>query len=382
MRLLSLAVLAAAASAKARVPDTASPPIVRIRNWGANAVRVTIVPAGGNPNVVPPLSGLNEVPPAASGTSNIVAASDVNGLVTVTRVSDGAVLLKQTSLVYGTPPAGASQGTQSAQLTFAGVGAGERIVGFGEQQDGEIIKTLPFFRSFEAAEYYPYNSGGQALWGLYHNLDKGYSFLWNMPTYGYLNVSTDACTWFANGTQNGVVDFWVSTIPADLPKGASPLPALLSQYADVVGHSPVLPYYATGFVQSKDRYRNQSQLLSVARGYAQRQIPISMIVVDWFHWSTLGDMSFNPTCWPDPQGMVDELRSLGIELMVRARGLVAVREHSNTVTRRIPLDIFHAHATLPPPPPPIRTRAGDVLALHQRLLRQLRHVRGQQVACG
>ena len=36
-----------------------------------------------------------------------------------------------------------------------------------------------------------------------------------------------------------------------------------------------------------------------------------MIVIDWFHWTEMGDMGLNPECWPDPQAMVDELRMLG-----------------------------------------------------------------------
>jgi len=41
-----------------------------------------------------------------------------------------------------------------------------------------------------------------------------------------------------------------------------------------------------------------------------------MLTVDWFHWEHLGDMSLNPSCWPDPQAMVDECRELGIEVMI------------------------------------------------------------------
>jgi alpha-D-xyloside xylohydrolase len=41
-----------------------------------------------------------------------------------------------------------------------------------------------------------------------------------------------------------------------------------------------------------------------------------MIVIDWFHWKNMGDWSLNPQCWPDPKAMVDELRALGIELMI------------------------------------------------------------------
>ena len=56
--------------------------------------------------------------------------------------------------------------------------------------------------------------------------------------------------------------------------------------------------------------------MEVARGYKQRGLPISMIVIDWFHWKNMGDWKLNPACWPDPQAMVDELRAMGIELMI------------------------------------------------------------------
>lgn len=82
----------------------------------------------------------------------------------------------------------------------------------------------------------------------------------------------------------------------------SPYANLMSNYIDAVGHAPTMPYYSTGFIQCKDRYRNQTQLLDVARGYFDRQLPISVIVIDWMHWINQGDWSFNPTCWPDPQG--------------------------------------------------------------------------------
>ena len=41
-----------------------------------------------------------------------------------------------------------------------------------------------------------------------------------------------------------------------------------------------------------------------------------MLTVDWFLWAHLGDMSLKPECWPDPQGMVDQLATQGIETMV------------------------------------------------------------------
>ena len=307
----------------ALVTIAAAVPAVKIEAWGDNSLRVRFAPQG-NAIVNPPFTPLLDSPPGgverSSSTQldngNLRATSDpTTGFITFTRISDGAILLKQTGLSFGPAPAGCSNGSTSALLSFSGVTQQETIVGFGSQQDGQVVKKLPFFRSIEAAEYYPYNHGSQALIPLYFS-SIGYGFLWDLPTYGYMSLSNDGIQWFANATQGGIVDFWVTTTPSDLPAGGSPYPSLLKQYADAVGHAPQLPAFATGFIQSKDRYRNQTQLLQVARGYVARQLPIQLIVIDWFHWKTLGDMSFNPACWPDPQGMVDELKSMGIELMV------------------------------------------------------------------
>ena len=75
-----------------------------------------------------------------------------------------------------------------------------------------------------------------------------------------------------------------------------------------------MPPWAAGFWQCKLRYRSQEELLSVARGYKKRGLPLSVIVIDFFHWPMLGEFCFDEKYWPDPQAMVDELRSMGVEL--------------------------------------------------------------------
>src|ERR1019366_2965641 len=62
--------------------------------------------------------------------------------------------------------------------------------------------------------------------------------------------------------------------------------------------------------------RTQDELLGVAREYKKRGLPLSVIVIDFFHWTRQGEWKFDPAEWPDPQAMVDELRALGVELVV------------------------------------------------------------------
>jgi alpha-glucosidase (family GH31 glycosyl hydrolase) len=57
-------------------------------------------------------------------------------------------------------------------------------------------------------------------------------------------------------------------------------------------------------------------LLTAAHGFANRSIPVDVIVIDWLHWKVHGDWHFDPEFWPDPSEMVRELKSLNMEVMV------------------------------------------------------------------
>ena len=135
---------------------------------------------------------------------------------------------------------------------------------------------------------------------------RGYGFLWNMPGVGRIELGTNGTRWSADAARQ--IDYWVTA-------GATPAD-IVSRYATATGLPPMLPYWASGFWQSKLRYRTQEELLQVAREYKRRELPLSVIVCDYFHWTHQGEWRFDPAEWPDPRAMVDELRELGVELMV------------------------------------------------------------------
>ena len=78
----------------------------------------------------------------------------------------------------------------------------------------------------------------------------------------------------------------------------------------------MMPEYGLGFWQCKLRYRNQEELLKVAREYKRRNLPLDVIVIDFFHWTKQGEWEFDKQFWPDPPAMIRELREMGIKLMV------------------------------------------------------------------
>ncbi|MDR1419075.1 MAG: glycoside hydrolase family 31 protein [Treponema sp.] len=134
----------------------------------------------------------------------------------------------------------------------------------------------------------------------------GYGFLWNNPAVGRVCFGKNTTTWEARSSKK--IDYWITAgnNPAEIEEA----------YAKATGTVPMMPDYAIGFWQCKLRYQTQEELLEVAREYKKRGLPISVIVVDFFHWPYQGEWKFDPVYWPDPDAMIAELKAMNIELMV------------------------------------------------------------------
>ena len=187
-------------------------------------------------------------------------------------------------------------GSYSLTATFAGKD-GERIYGMGQYQEEYI--------DWKGCTLELAHRNSQASVPVIIS-SRGYGFLWHNPAIGYVTFGRNRTTWHAEAT--GQLDYWIT---------AGDTPAEISRnYARATGFVPMMPEYGLGFWQCKLRYWNQEQLLNVAREYKRRNLPIDVIVCDFFHWPRMGDYRFDPEFFPDPAAMVKELKDMGIELMV------------------------------------------------------------------
>ena len=79
---------------------------------------------------------------------------------------------------------------------------------------------------------------------------------------------------------------------------------------------PMLPKSAYGYIQCKQRYTTQDELLAVAKGYRERHLPIDDLVIDWFYYTKMGQMDMDPAKWPDPTAMNEELHAMNFHTMI------------------------------------------------------------------
>ena len=173
----------------------------------------------------------------------------------------------------------------------------ERIYGMGQYQQKQLnLKGC----KLELAQ-----RNSQASVPFYLS-SKGYGFLWNNPGIGEVSFANNLTEWIS--IDSDFIDYWICV--EDTPK------QIISSYTDVTGHAPQMPKFALGLWQSKLRYRTQDEVLNVARKYHSLGIPLSVIVIDYFHWPYQGDYKFDSKYFPDPVKMVNELDQMGIKLMV------------------------------------------------------------------
>jgi alpha-D-xyloside xylohydrolase len=84
----------------------------------------------------------------------------------------------------------------------------------------------------------------------------------------------------------------------------------------------MMPRWALGLWQSRQRYETQDESLEVVAGFRNRGIPFDNIVQDWRYWpeGEWGSHQFDPDRFPDPKGWIDQIHRNHARLMISVWG--------------------------------------------------------------
>ncbi|MBP3610054.1 MAG: hypothetical protein J6J42_06945 [Lachnospiraceae bacterium] len=278
--------------------------LVRISSCGDNTIRFQAFPDGSvleeNYTLMPgqgefTVEELETRVSVRCGALQVVLES--NGKVTFYRDSK-KILEEKPEMTFNTGFRhydNKGSGLWSARVTFE-PNAGEHFFGLGHSWDNEfdLKGTSTDIRNLNAKCTIPY---------VYSSL--GYGFLWNIPSTGLAELSNNRTRFSSDCCK--AVDY---VVIAGTPKEAC------STLADLTGHAPEMPDWATGFWQSRLRYETQEEVLEVAGKYKELGIPVSAMIVDYFHWTEQGDYKFDPKYWPDVKAMAEELHAMDTKLIV------------------------------------------------------------------
>lgn len=245
----------------------------------------------------------------ADGTATLstsvlaVSLSEQQGALTF-KTADGATLLKELPNLPRTYSPSKAPGLFEIEERF-GPDSTEAIYGLGQHQSG-------LFNYRGSTVELAQNNTDVAMPILLST--KGYGILWNTASFSYmdnrfpLNINFESLA----GDQ---IDYYVIYGPE--------MDAILHQYRAMTGHAPMLPHWAYGLFQSKDRYQSQSEILDIAGQYRARHIPMDAIVQDWYWWTKggEGDPIFNSN-YTDVPAELKTLHDEHVHTMISVWGLM------------------------------------------------------------
>jgi alpha-D-xyloside xylohydrolase len=176
---------------------------------------------------------------------------------------------------------------------------GEAIYGLGQHEEGVL------------------NYRGQSQLIYQHNLKvaipvmvstRGYAFFFD--SYSLANFHDDMYgTYFWTEVEDEM-DFYFIYGPE--------FDEIIANIRTLTGKPTLLPKWAYGYVQSKERYKTQDELVAIVKEYRNRKIPLDCIVLDWLSWpgALWGQKSFDAGRFPDPDQMMEDLHGLNAHLLI------------------------------------------------------------------
>jgi alpha-D-xyloside xylohydrolase len=162
---------------------------------------------------------------------------------------------------------------------------------------------------------------------------KGYGVLWNTAAFTYVDNRFPLELTFTSAVGKSIDYYFIYGPEID---------TVIHEYRSMTGHTPMLPKWAYGFFQSKDRYVSLNEIRDIATRYRREHIPLDAMVQDWFWWKTEGDPQFNANYHDVPE----DLRALhqdNVHTMISVWGLLDPRSNTYSALNKENLLISDAH---------------------------------------
>lgn len=93
---------------------------------------------------------------------------------------------------------------------------------------------------------------------------------------------------------------------------------VINSYRNLSGHVPMLPLWAYGFWQCRERYTSADHLVNTIKEFRERELPMDVIVQDWQYWGDngWGVPKLDKTRYPDPSGFIKEIHDLNARFAI------------------------------------------------------------------
>lgn len=179
----------------------------------------------------------------------------------------------------------------------------EHYYGLGQQQKGWMD-----LRDHEIHCWHEYSAiGGEDVCVPFMLTSRGYGLIWDNPSKTTVDLGFNGQNVWSSEVGDRVSYFVIAGKSSD---------QIYEGYRKLTGVTHMLPRAVYGYIQSKAIYATQNQILDVAKGYRDRNLPLSVVVVDFLNMTRQGELDLDPQRWPDPAVMNRELHAMDVKTLL------------------------------------------------------------------
>lgn len=93
---------------------------------------------------------------------------------------------------------------------------------------------------------------------------------------------------------------------------------IVASVRTLTGHVPMFPKWVFGYIQSKQKYNTQEEIVNIVKQFRERKFPLDVIVQDWLYWpqNQWGQKSFDHHNYPDPSKMVNDIHNMNAKIII------------------------------------------------------------------
>jgi len=138
-----------------------------------------------------------------------------------------------------------------------------------------------------------------------------YGLYFDNPTPGVFDIGSTNQTVFQYSVESGNLAYFFI---AGETNGE-----ILNLYTTLTGKPTLPPLWSLGYIQSKYGYANETEARNIVNAIKSANFPIDALVLDlyWFgKESTMGNLSWDYTKWPNPVKMMSDFKNLGVKTIL------------------------------------------------------------------
>lgn len=229
-----------------------------------------------------------------------VGVDKEDGSVTFAEIG-GRVVARQRGLLWNDPGAVTARFAASDTVRYYGLG----------EKTGGLDKRGERYEMWNSDVYAPHVPEIDALYQsipllVVHEEEATYGLFLDNPGRTCFDMRSEG-DGFLIQSETGSFDYYFIAGPT--------MKEVVGRYTSLTGRMELPPQWALGYHQSRYSYMSQDEVLELARTFREKDIPCDVIYLDIHYMEGYRVFTFDPVRFPDPRGMIAELKSMGIRIV-------------------------------------------------------------------